>query len=106
MNAEEVAEVLDKAHDELLVRGWAKGSGVDDEGRVCALVALGAALHPELTSRAVLCRPFDKKTEAAGIAFRDYIDDCIPAWNDAPERTIDDVLDAFRHAAKRVRNGE
>lgn len=105
MSAEEVAEVLEKAHDELLVRGWSKGRGVDKEGRVCALVALGAALHPELSTDQILCRPFDNATEAAGIVLRDSVG-CIPAWNDAPERTIDDVLDAFRHAAKRVRNGE
>jgi hypothetical protein len=96
--SEEVADVLDRAHDELLVRGWCQGSFQRDE-KVCAVQAVIVATRGETSNyekRSVLvdavCDAFAAENGARPMSF-----------NDDPGRTIDDVLDAFRRTAKQLR---
>lgn len=103
---EEIADVLDKAHDELMLRGHHKGYLFDFNGGpgVCAVGAIRCAVWGSAFTRNEVNHVLDQ----AVCAFRREVirrggAACITRWNDEPERTIDDVLDAFRHTSKSLR---
>ncbi len=81
-------ETLLDAADQLERRGWCQGRTVDNEGRMCALGALiavaGHATHDEWL---------------AHVKLQEVVGDRVDLWNDAPERTKEDVVAAFRQAA-------
>src|SRR2546423_891511 len=96
--AEEVADVLDRAHDEMLIRGRAKGAMVDAEGRVCLRGAICCAVGMDESQRRFTDAVWDDTlardaTNAMSKGHYGFI------WNDSSERTDDDVLDAFRVVA-------
>ena len=84
-------EVLDRAADEITIRGWTQGLFEDPEGRVCAVGAIN--------------RTTAQATERirAGWVLTFFIQGQVPIWNDAPGRTQDEVVDTFRLAAKHYR---
>lgn len=93
----DVAEVLEKAHDELLIHGWCQGNYRVGE-RMCALGAIEAVSGEAWVFDSIAAEAAQRLCEAIPAQ-----DGTVGDWNDAPERTIDDVLDAFRHAAKNER---
>lgn len=104
MDDNETADVLDRAADELLMRGWTQGALEDGAGRVCALGALLAAdlgavrIGQDLTP--VGNRAFAVLGEFVDAAQYDTV---IAGWNNDPDRTEDEVHDALRGCAKELR---
>jgi hypothetical protein len=96
---EEVADILDRAHDELLQRGWNQGDYEAEDGRVCLLGALAHATdipaHQLFHSGNGACY--------AAFALAARLPCIIPDWNDAAERTEDEVFDLLRNTAKAER---
>lgn len=107
---DQVADLLDSAADLLLVTGWHQGSAISKSGARCIVSATGwSAIAPSVgymyrireqrhiitAARAALC---------AHLGFTRP--DQLITWNDSRQRTFDDVLDALRDTAKRVREGE
>ncbi len=89
--SDQIADVLDDAADLLEREGWIQGAGHGPVGR-CAMVAIGRAALADVHSYEVARDVF---AEAVGAGITD--------WNDAPERNKQQVLDAFRAAAKAER---
>jgi hypothetical protein len=109
----EAAEVLDQAHDLLMVTGWCQGF-FRKGGSHCAVGAIAATLGQLDVDNNGYLEPPDLNRQhlaiqavAATIPNPVYPADpasTVTVWNDDPERTVDEVLDAFRHAAKNLRN--
>lgn len=97
--AEEIADVLDRAHDVMLVRGWAQGGYQNASGGVCAY----GAMHYATTGDRMWS---NELSDRAAVALCKFLGGCLVTFNDAEGRTIDDVLDAFRQTSKKLRNGE
>jgi len=106
----QVADVLDRAHDVLLTGGWCqewmeKSSGEHcAAGAVCALfVGLrdrhGQLVVPSFDENPVACAALNA---LSWTTIHEYGMDVIH-WNDADDRTLDDVLDLFRRTAKKLR---
>jgi hypothetical protein len=90
--SDQVADVLDDAADRLEREGWAPGVG---GGGHCAL----GALYSVAGMTALRQRASRVLADSLGLPYRYRIAD----WNDAPGRTKQEVLDAFRLAAKAER---
>lgn len=92
------SEILMKAKAALLARGWCQGS-LERNGRVCAVGAITAGLygHPQtLWSDPPLVAALDLfQRTACGKPMSRFDEYRIGPWNDAPERTLQDVYDAF-----------
>lgn len=111
---EEIADVLERACDELIVRGWAQGVQSAEDGAVCIRGAICCAIHGEWfnpygndrglrawnAAEEALTPPGSRHgTGGNGQVF-------IPGWNDTPGRTEDDVHDLLRSTAKALREAE
>lgn len=118
VTAERVAEVLDRAHDELLIHGWCQEFLETSDGSHCVLGAVAAALNHRGKDGTLLY----PDTLEVGVEAFDALIDVLPTpppvrdgiahkvisitgWNDDEDTTIDDVLDLLRVAAKKVREG-
>lgn len=115
MNNKEMADILDKAHDEMLVRGRTKGSGVNYKGEVCIIGAIACAmginpldwgtvayLNPGIM-QALAKRvprnipphyPLGNPHTSEGVVYR---------FNDAIDTTDDECFDWLRNTAKELR---
>lgn len=103
------ADILEKAVDVLYDEGWTQGTARNPEtGGWCAHGAINRA-------RGQLCPLFSLDAEAshhAAEGARDALAEhlgspySIVSFNDHPDRTMFDVIDAFQHTAKALRNGE
>lgn len=96
MNPEQIADVLDDAADYIEQYGHFKGDGHGpgdiDTAPACAIGAINSALN------------WGIGTSVVADALQGVVPaDSLVAWNDAPERTKQQVLDAFRKAAKQQR---
>lgn len=92
---EQVADVLDGAADHIEKYGHHKGSGFAGPGSDSAACVIGAITIAGRTGADML---------AAEVAVRATLDEpAIARWNDAPERTEQEVLDVLRLAAKQER---
>jgi hypothetical protein len=95
--SDQVADVLDDAADLLERGGWIRGA-LEDRGAHCALGALVVVdlenQHRYL-ARAALAKQVGLNPDRAG--------NWLANWNDDPLRTRQEVLDAFRAAAKQER---
>lgn len=95
-----VSEVLDRAADVLEEDGWCQYSMHDELGRYCALGAI-KAVTPDPDAFA--------ERGYATRALRDYLSPTRPfqisKWNDNPDRTKEEVIDALQQAARLVRAG-
>lgn len=94
-NAMTVAEYLQQARDVLMENGWVQGHYQDDAGRVCMTGALRQILYlthdSSIFSAAsyILTRTINSPAHLhLGVA----------EWNDRPQRTFTEVIDAFDRA--------
>jgi len=98
----EVADVLDGAADVIERDGWHQGHYYIPGEGVCAIGAFAQATglrHPDIEDRG-----FGPRRALAGhLGFDPDYAGPIIRWNDAPERTKQEVLDALRKAAKHER---
>ena len=85
------AEVLSKARDVLAERGWTQRTGERASGEVCTVRATFIAAHRD---RELAWQVESLIAEAAGL----YSAFNVPTWNDAPERTYEDVILALKQA--------
>jgi hypothetical protein len=102
--SDQVADVLDDAADWLETHEWIQGdlyvhnAALETIG-ACSVGILGYSAHPaaqKLAARDALAKQLDIAPESRGGVW-------LADWNDAPERTKQQVLDAFRAAAKAER---
>jgi hypothetical protein len=97
--SDQVADVLDDAADLLERDGWIQGHETGPGG-VCAMTAIAAASVDHI----MVGRSIAAATEDALMgAVPGWENASVPAWNDDPGRTKQQVLDAFRAAAKQER---
>lgn len=111
---DEIAEVLEKSADLLETDGWLQGSYLRREtGQRCALGALRKAAtgHDYIPLKNDFS--WSQSEFCAARVLMDYLGlehgtarDVIPYWNDDSRNTQDKVVDAFKGAAKNLRNGE
>jgi len=105
----ELADFFDAAHDLLLTDGWVQKAMRNGEGR-CAMGAICDAVPfhqgDTLRTRFTVVRDqmFDVLIDV--LYGKPLRGSRIADWNDQDERTVDDVLDAFRTCAKTLRNKE
>ena len=83
-----VAEVLNAAADLIEKRGWCQHLAFDPDGRHCALGAIWAQRCPGPLEREAVAAV----RRATGSPF-------VGEWNDAPQRTKEEVVEALRKAA-------
>ncbi|OII61170.1 hypothetical protein BJP40_06485 [Streptomyces sp. CC53] len=102
-NQEEIRNILREAARIIERDGWHQGDFFRDDpktGPVCALGALRRAIASSASGEAVSGKLY---CEAAGLvekAASEVIPRVVlPAWNDAPERTAEDVILALKRAA-------
>lgn len=100
------SELLEKAHDVIVERGWCQNSFEDREGRVCALGALAAAVNDgqaTFSPWVLAIGRLDVHAKAKDLLFREA--DFVPApqYNDHPSTSKEDVLLLFKRAAERAR---
>lgn len=105
----EAAELLEKAAEILETDGWCQYSYANSAGEHCALGAMIKASGCEHPWQLWGQRPFQEAVEAIAFhhpvsrrhpVFRDDVAD----WNDQNDRTAAEVIDAFKQAAKDLRN--
>lgn len=101
----EVADLLERAADEIDVRGHAKRRTMREDGTVCEIGALGCAAGLKVRDFTlmsdVLCHP------AVAAAYGVMVARCRGfSWQDMDAVTAADVTDELRHAAKDIRNGD
>lgn len=90
-------DILRKAADLIATGGWVQGQGETDDGRHCALAAISAAG----TNGDELDDINWPGIFAAEKRLRDVVEDYwIAKWNDAPERTAEEVVATLRKAAE------
>ena len=105
-----VADVLDRAADIIQFEGWCQHEYVHrgPDGQPTAycmkggIMAAAERLDPK-------CKRFFERGWAAAEAAATYLAtdaDSIPEWNDHPDRTAEDVIDALRGCAKAQRETE
>jgi hypothetical protein len=108
----ETADILEKAAEVLETRGWCQYTYEAPSGEVCAIGAVRTAVWgaPLLmcVSREIVQEDYSKangalKALADHVNFQ-YWPEIGAFWNDAPGRTKEEVIDAFKHAAKDLRN--
>lgn len=95
------SEVLERAHDVIVERGWCQNRFEDAEGRVCALGAVGVAVDSPFPWLP-FAGQFDTYAGAESFLFREAGG---PAsrYNDHPGASKEDVLLLFKRAAERAR---
>lgn len=96
MEPEKIADVLDDAADYIEANGWCQKHLESPTGEVCASGAI-RAVEPG----AAWGDGYDALALFLGLD--NWLVSSIPRWNDAPGRTEQEVLDAFRAAAKQQR---
>lgn len=91
------SEIIREARNVLFERGWHKGDTLGPDGSVCTYGALIAATGEEVQSESV--RAVFADEDATGFVER-VIGAPIGQWNDLPERTFAEVVDALYRAEK------
>jgi len=112
----EPADVLEAAADLLESKGWQQGAfdnavNPDDSTAFCALGAIRAVTGYSLAKRNyirdgdyALYRERYRYTLQASVALGAKVGLDVPAWNDRPGRTAEEVIDVMKHVAKDLRN--
>lgn len=109
MTAIDIADVLERAADDIATNGLAKGYLRNQGGQHCSIGAIGCALGWDTYS-------YGNVREVAEFLV-DYLPDkiqeqnwrssawnIIVEWNNEPDRTAEEVVDTMRLAAKDLRN--
>jgi hypothetical protein len=91
------SEILLKAADLLAERGWTQGQLVSAGGRVCALGAIRIACTGTIDVLPGLS--LGDAGNSASRRLETYVGCWIASWNDAPERTAEDVILAMKRVA-------
>lgn len=107
------SEVLEQAKWKILEDGWGQGQYVGPLGEMCVAGALetvtggivNGTLQPNMSS-APCAAAHTFLAQATGVSYPFDETGSIAEWNDAPERTLTDVLDAFDHAIKLAKEDE
>lgn len=100
-----VAEVLDRAADRLMIDGWVQRD-LHNVGGHCALGALEMVTIHELAYFPEALTIRDNAIDAL-LEHLNHTDAWhLAAWNDEPGRTADEVIDMMRHCAKALRETE
>jgi hypothetical protein len=108
LSAEEVATILERARDYLLERGWCQGTTGVTDGPRCLVGAVSQVATDYVMARqgernfGLICYPMEALRVGLGVRRPEQL----PRWNDAPDRTLDDVVDLLERAAKGVRTLE
>jgi len=87
-------EILQRAKQELLTRGWCQGVMQNERGEVCAMGAV------------FLTDPDQDRCYEALNVFGNIVHTPVPFWNDAPGRTPEQVLALFDAAIARAQRDE
>lgn len=90
----DVADVLNDAADHLCFGGWVQGQHY----RGTASCAVGALDRATQGKSALAIRALETFRQYLGVR-------SVISWNDLPGRTADEVVNAMRHAAKELRDG-
>jgi hypothetical protein len=88
-------EVIERAIEIIVERGWCQRKLVDDDGRVCASEALRLAMliYPQPM---VAVRVAVRLRRAAGFGRSAGV---LVDWNDHPGRTVENVVSTLKRAA-------
>jgi hypothetical protein len=107
----ETAEILEEAANYLAEHGHTKHALMDDEGRVCAVGALrmvtgsmygSAPLYPSVIAVAADLG-VDLDNDPIGYSAEGRAWNNVVKWNNAPERTGEEVIDQFLLTAAALR---
>lgn len=99
------SELLRKAADEIRRRGWYQGDYGSDVSNfstcaVCSMGAVRAVLSPTGDAWGGTRTYSRLKAERAACTLVELaVGEILPNWNDAPGRTVEEVLDVFEKAA-------
>lgn len=92
----DISTVYRRAVEVLDERGWCQEVAEDRDGRVCALGALRVSAFGDANS-------YDDDLEHQVLRpLHDHLGQLVAPWNDAPERTEDDVKAALLAVAESV----
>lgn len=115
----DIAEILEKAADDIATNGLGKFLLQNAKGQHCAIGAIGCALGYKIPNGVLGfiddAAWEDPRIEDAAGALTNSLSSYprdpwgsawnqVVAWNNHPGRTADEVVDAMRHAAKDLRN--
>ena len=110
---EKLSTILDKAAARIERKGWCKGTLADADGRLCALGAIAEAtaccgmtdldeiIAYRFSAEYALAVQVFGGTDLPQSAFT-----YVATWNDHESKDAQEVIDAFRSAAKGVRSME
>lgn len=93
------AEILETAAEVIEERGWCQNVLVSDDGRFCAIGAINEASYRVWGLNALRFEASRQSILALDRQVQGFCHD----WNDRPERSEFDVIDALKHAAKAER---
>lgn len=101
--------VCEAAIDAIERRGWTQGIVEDDDGRICLVGAVNVASRGTATNVKTRHVAIERQRAKAlsdiyaEIRANDLVDSSgwITQYNDAPGRTVDEVIEVLRYAAKR-----
>jgi hypothetical protein len=96
-----VADVLDRAADVIAERGLCKRDYEGRDGSVCAVGAIRVAVTGRARTGFSLGQFVTYKSASDWAS--DVVGSPVARWNDAQERTADEVIAALREAARRER---
>ena len=88
----------ERAAEIMRERGFTRGTGEEVDGSVCTGGAMAWAIFERLGNEEVSVNLVDMAREMELDEF------AVPLWNDAPERTQDEVIERLEFAAKKLRN--
>lgn len=101
ITAEEVADCIDAAHDEMLVRGRCADSLIGDDGSICIFRAVSLAAHSPMAAWGTTgWRTQEALYEAAKAALRSVHQWPVDFNRNASD---DEVFDFLRNTAKQLR---
>lgn len=114
--AELVASAIDRTHDVVLTRGFSQGWLEREDGAVCLEggVAIACGLrrtpdgllpYPEMCADPIAHAVIHALQVVANTDDPPRMLSHLTRWNDAEDRSIDDVLDLCRETSKLVRDG-
>lgn len=87
------AQIIRDARNLLFERGWNQGALEGDDGSLCVSGAVNAAVN------AACLGPVEPYFRVLRL-FESVVSREITGWNDAPERTFNEVIDAMDRAEK------
>lgn len=105
------ADVLEKAADLLETQGWCQDVYRNKAGELCSIGAVRTAIWGDARMRTTTTNKDDVELANRTLAVLADKVGVEPGsvgteWNDDPWRTKEEVVDAFKHAAKDLRNQE